>query len=223
MKKLIAVSALLLLLPAVIVAQGGGKPPGRGQQAPPPGRGQQAPPRGRGQQAPPQAQPVQRAPQPPVGSGYIPSRGPVPVRARPQAGAPPRANAPGAPPQAVRGFRDQPTHPDAPHVDVQNNRWVGHTTGRADANYHLAQPWAHGRFTGQIGARRVWRLGGGGRERFNVGGFYFSIAPYDYAYISDWLWDNDDIIIYLDPDHDGWYLAYNTRLGTYVHVMYLGS
>jgi hypothetical protein len=45
----------------------------------------------------------------------------------------------------------------------------------------------------------------GGRDRFNVGGFFFQVAPYEYDYCNDWLWDSDDIVIYPNPDHDGWY------------------
>jgi len=106
-----------------------------------------------------------------VGGGHIPAHGPPPG---------------GAPSRSWPGVSEEPGHPAAPHVHAENDRWVGHDTGRNDPHYHLDHPWEHGLFPGAIGAGHVWRVHGGGRERFFVGGFFLSVAVFDYAWCDDW-------------------------------------
>jgi hypothetical protein len=158
------------------------------------------------------------------GGGHIPSRGPTPSKSQPHTN-----NAAPAHPVVQdqhQGTQVQESHNAnvRPHVETRGRAdvWVGHDSGRNDAHYHLDHPWQYGHFGGEIGPGHIWRIEGGGPSRFWFGGFYFSIAPYDVDNCSDWDWNGDDIVIYDDPDHVGWYLAYNTRLGTYCHVMYLG-
>jgi len=158
-----------------------------------------------------QSQPSSGGQSHPSGGGghqSTPKSGPRPFTGTPHAAEP------------QRNYNSKAGQPNAPHVDKKT--WVGHDSGRGDANYHVDHPFEHGRFTGGFGRGHVWRLGGGGPNRFWFNNWYWSVAAFDMAFCDGWLWDSDNIVIYADPDHDGWYLAYNERLGTYVHVMYMG-
>ena len=157
-----------------------------------------------------------------VGGGHVPAHGPAPARAS----KPARAEAParaGQPAAENHVKVDKQGHPDVPHVDAKNDKWVGHDSGAADAHYHLAQPWEHGHFSGGFGPQHVFVLAGGNAQRFWFNNFYWDVAPYDFNIVAGWNWTGDQIVIYEDPDHIGWYLAYNPRLGTYAHVEYLGG
>lgn len=130
------------------------------------------------------------------------------------------------PPRPVPARGPAPMRPGTlhvPHVEP-GGRWVGHDTGRDDPRFRLERPFERGRFPGGFGREHVFRLAGGDCNRFWFGGFAFSVAPFEMGldYCGGWLWDRDDIAIYEDPDHVGWYLAYNVRLGTYLHAQYMG-
>jgi hypothetical protein len=110
-----------------------------------------------------------------------------------------------------------------PHVS--NDHWYGHDDAD-DARYHLTAPYAHGRFP-KIGPTFQYRVVRSDlpHHRFWVSsGLGFEVAAWDWPFAAGWCWScADDLVVYDDPDHVGWYLVYNTETGLYVHAQYIGS
>jgi len=48
------------------------------------------------------------------------------------------------------------------------------------------------------------------------------VAAYDVPQCRDWQWDRDEVYVYDDDHHPGWYLLFNARLSRYVHVEFAG-
>jgi hypothetical protein len=127
-----------------------------------------------------------------------------------------------APPHGPTGAHEGYRLHEGERPHVENDHWLGHY--RSDQRFYLEHPYAQGHFGGHVGAGQFHKLHGFDpyHQRFFIDGGFFVVAPFELPYLSDWTWGVDQIVLYPDQDHPGWYLAYNTRTGNYVHVRYDG-
>lgn len=213
MTKLLGIMAAALVIPSAALAQGDGRPQDRAQR----GSGGD---RGHSFEQHPQARQNNRTrveyrdhsnnrPAPRVNTRYDAGRSRGVERAQP----------------SYRNDRDFRARDDR-RADYRYRTAPGYRVSpgyRVQPGYRVGYGWRGGFSRDYIGPHHVWRLEGGARDRFFFRGFYFQVAAYDYPNANGWYWDRDNIIIYDDPDNAGCYLAFNVRLGTYLHVTYIGN
>ena len=91
---------------------------------------------------------------------------------------------------------NQPGHPNAPHVDAATGRWVGHEAH--DQRLHLDHPAASALAAASAPATNR-TLQAAARTVFGLTIGTGAVAPIDPAYVADWDWNSDPIVIYQDP------------------------
>ena len=131
-------------------------------------------------------------------------------------------------PRAQRN--QQPRYYRAPNGRIdrrpiyRNGVWYGRAAPN-DSRFRLRRPFAQGRFF-HYGPRFYHRIVRFSRAHYWFwlsSGYYFQIAYWDWPYCSNWCWTcGDEYLIYLDPDHYGWYLILNVQTGVYVHATFMG-
>jgi hypothetical protein len=92
---------------------------------------------------------------------------------------------------------------------------------RGDRGLHKGW-YKHGRYKD---VKRVWKIRTfevRSRRVILVDRSTWVIASYDIPRCRDWAWDRDEVYVYDDDRHPGWYLLFNARLGRTVHVEFLG-
>jgi hypothetical protein len=130
-----------------------------------------------------------------------------------------------APPQDRDDRRDR----DERHDHGKHKGWDKHDRDDHrdwDADHDRIRPghaYPHGRYEHVREVYVARRFDPRTRHIFLLDNSDWVVASYDVARCRDWEWDRDQVYVYDDDHHPGWYLLFNPRLGRYVHVEYFGG
>jgi len=114
-------------------------------------------------------------------------------------------------------------HDNGKHKGWYKHDWDDHRHWDYDHDrYRPGRAFPYGRYEHVRGSYRSVSIDIRTRRVILVDRSTWVVAPYDIRNCQDWQWDRDDVYVYDDDSHPGWYLFYNSRLGRYAHVEFFG-